>query len=188
VNAEQWERMVDAQTPATVADEQSSLVARAADGDADAFTTLVAQHHADMLRLAGAIGGDPDLARDAVQNAWQRAWIGLRQLRDRNRVRSWLLSISANECRQLLRRRKPTQAVPDCLIAGLADPAQHVDNLDLNTALDRLDPRDRELLALRYVLGYSSVELAPHFARSPEAVRGRLKRLVDRLRTELTDA
>lgn len=179
--------MVNAQTPATVPHELSSLVARAADGDRAAFTSLVALHHADMLRLAGAIAGDPDLARDAVQNAWQRAWVGLRGLRDRTRVRSWLCSISANECRQLLRRRRPTQQVPDYLVARLADPAEHIDNLDLNNALDRLDPRDRELLALRYVLGFTSVELASHFSRSPEAVRGRLKRLVDRLRMDLTD-
>ena len=72
-------------------------------------------------------------------------------------------------------------------MAGLADPAQLTDNLDLNDALDRLDPRDRELLALRYVMGFTSVELASHLSRTPEAVRGRLKRLVDRLRMELTD-
>ena len=160
-------------------------MARAASGDRVAFTRLVAAHHADMLRLAGVIVGDPDLARDAVQSAWQNAWTGLRRVRDHNRVRPWLLSIAANESRQILRRRRPTEA--DSLLTELLDPVDHFEDLDLRAAVDRLNPRDRELLGLRYVLGFNSVELASQFGLSPEGVRGRLKKLVDRLRAELTD-
>lgn len=146
---------------------------------------LVAAHHSDMLRLAGVIVGDADAARDAVQSAWQRAWTGLRRVRDHDRIRPWLLSIAANEARQILRRRRPTET--DDLLVQLPDPVDHFDDLDLRAAVDRLNPRDRELLGLRYVLGFSSVELASQFGLSPEGVRSRLKKLVDRLRSELTD-
>jgi RNA polymerase sigma factor (sigma-70 family) len=166
---------------------EASVVARAATGDRAAFTQLVAAHHPDMLRLAGVIVGDPEIARDAVQSAWQRAWTGLRRVRDHGRIRPWLLSIAANEARQILRRRRPTEDMPDELLAGLSDPVDHFDDLDLRAALDRLDARDRELLGLRYVLGFNSVELATQFGLSPEGVRGRLKKLIDRLRSELTD-
>lgn len=171
---------------AVIAGEQSSVVARAAAGDHDAFTHLVALYHADMSRLAGAIGRDPDLARDAVQNAWQRAWLRLSHLRDETKVRSWLLSVAANEARLLLRRRRPTEAIPEQIIVELGDPAHHLDDFDLNTALGRLDPRDRELLALRYVLGFTSVELADYLSLTPEGVRSRLRRLLERLRAELS--
>ena len=170
--------------PAAISDE-AAVVARAASGDRVAFTRLVAAHHADMLRLAGVIVGDPDLARDAVQSAWQSAWTGLRRVRDHDRVRPWLLSIAANESRQILRRRRPTET--DELLAQMPDPVDHFDDLDLRAAMNRLNPRDRELLGLRYVLGFSSVELASQFGLSPEGVRGRLKKLVGRLRSELTD-
>lgn len=160
-------------------------MARAAAGDQVAFTRLVATHHADMLRLAGVIVGDPDIARDAVQSAWQRAWTGLRRVRDHDRIRPWLLSIAANEARQILRRRRPTEA--EDLLVQMPDPVDHFEDLDLRAAVGRLNPRDRELLGLRYVLGFSSVELASQFGLSPEGVRGRLKKLVDRLRSELTD-
>jgi RNA polymerase sigma-70 factor, ECF subfamily len=179
--------MLDAGAGAPVAHEESSLVARAAAGDRAAFTSLVADHHADMLRLAGIIAGDGELAQDAVQLAWQRAWLGLRRLRDHDRIRPWLLSIAANETRQILRRRRSTESVPDYLFDALADPASRVDYLDLDMALDRMHPTDRELLGLRYVLGFTSVELAAYLHTTPEGVRGRLKRLVDRLRKELAD-
>ena len=171
-----------------VATAGDSLVARAAKGDAAAFTELVAEHHADMLRLAGVILGDADLARDAVQAAWQRAWTGLRRLRDHSRVRAWLLTIAANEARQLARRRLPTPAVSDHVLLGLADPVSHFGDMDLSAALDRLEPSARELLGLRYVLGFTSVELGAYLGLSPEGVRARLKKLIDRLREELSDA
>ena len=57
--------------------------------------------------------------------------------------------------------------------------------MDLAATLGRLDVGDRQLLALRYIAGFSSSELADHFAMTPAGVRSRLKRLLDRLRKEL---
>ncbi len=179
----------------TPTQSDKSLVARAAGGDRAAFTDLVMAHHPDMIRLAAAIVSDPDLARDAVQSAWQRAWTGLQGLRDETRVRSWLLSIAANEARQLLRNRRPTEPLPSPSILEWHDEAPRIDERgfgdeyrSLEAALDRLDPRDRELLALRYVIGFNSVELGAHVGLSAEGVRGRLKRVLDRVRKELADA
>jgi RNA polymerase sigma-70 factor, ECF subfamily len=188
VQANSWSVMSETRSVAPAAGGQSSLVQRAAAGDEAAFTSLVATHHADMLRLAGVIARDPDLARDAVQNAWHRAWKNLHRVRDRDRIRSWLLTITANETKQLLRRRPSIEVLPDDLLAGLDDPGRTEDFLDLNAALDRLDPRDRELLGLRYVFGYTSVELAEYLDISPEGVRTRLKRIVARVREELRRA
>lgn len=67
------------------------------------------------------------------------------------------------------------------------DPAGHVRDLDLANALTKLDPDDRALLALRYVAGFDSTELARATGRSPSGTRARLARLLDRLRTELSD-
>ena len=67
------------------------------------------------------------------------------------------------------------------------DPASHVRDLDLANALAMLDPDDRALLALRYVAGFDSTELARATGRSPSGTRARLARLLDRLRTELSD-
>jgi RNA polymerase sigma-70 factor, ECF subfamily len=186
VDIDRFDAVADMKHIALGAGEPSSVVARAAAGDHDAFTSLVAMYHADMTRLAAAIGRNPDLARDAVQNAWQLAWLRLSGLRDEAKIRPWLLSIAANETRLLLRRRRVTEDITDQFILELGDPAHHVDDLDLNAALGRLDPHERELLGLRYVLGYTSVELAEHFSLTPEGVRSRLKRLIDRLRQELS--
>src|SRR5262245_6497689 len=87
------------------AEQPGALVARAASGDTDAFTRIVAAHHADMLRVAHMISGDPETAADAAQAAWAIAWKRLGSLRDAARLRPWLMSIAANEARQLVRRQ-----------------------------------------------------------------------------------
>jgi len=66
-----------------------------------------------------------------------------------------------------------------------SDPATGVDSLDLLAAMDRLDPDDRALIAMRYVAGFNSSELSVATGKSPAATRQRLKRLLDRLREDL---
>ncbi len=165
----------------------ASLLTGVRSRDHAAFTALVVAHDADMLRLCIVICRDPDLARDAVQNAWHRLWSEPPRLRDELKLRSWLLSVAANEARQQLRRRRvgvvrelrsPTGRVS-------VDPAVAIDRLDLDAALARLDPADRELLGLRYALGMNSTEIGAHLRLSPEGVRSRLQRLLTRMRKDL---
>jgi RNA polymerase sigma-70 factor (ECF subfamily) len=164
----------------------TAVVVDAAAGDRAAFTELVSAYHADMLRLAMVISCDPDLANDAVQAAWQHAWRKLGQLRDPARIRPWLLSIAANEARQALRRRSHLVVMPEPMRDQAAGPAPDpIDTIELGRALATLKPDDRRLIALRYVSGFSAPEIAPMLGLTPEGVRSRLKRILDRLRKEL---
>ncbi len=165
----------------------AALLAGVRMGDHAAFTELVLAHDADMVRLCLVICHDRDLARDATQNAWHRLWSRPPTLRDEAKLRSWLLSVAANEARQQLRRRR-VGAVRELRARAAhepTDPAGNVGRLDLDDALTRLDPFERELLALRYVLGMNSSEIGAHLRLSPEGVRSRLQRLLTRMRKDL---
>jgi len=163
-------------------------VARAAAGDEAAFAGLVADHHASMARVAYSITGNADTAGEAVQSAWSIAWRRLGALRDHGSVRAWLVAIAANEARQALRRQRG-QLVVDIsnatVASGAADPADRISTIDLGRALSVLKPDDRMLLALRFVAGLDSTEIAAQLGGSASGVRSRLSRLVDRLRMEL---
>jgi RNA polymerase sigma-70 factor (ECF subfamily) len=170
----------------------ATLIGRAAAGDEIAFTRIVAIHHGDMTRVAYLVCGDLDLADDAVAAAWAIVWRRLGDLREADRLRPWLVTIAANEARGLIRRRSRRSIVElhvaDPGNAGHgADPAERTADLDLANAMSRLDPEDRALLALRYVAGFDSFELARATGRSASGTRARLARLLDRLRTELSD-
>ena len=165
-------------------------MALAAAGDELAFARIVQAYHDDMIRVCFVICGDVDVADEAVQAAWLIVWRKLGSLRDPSRLRPWLVSIAANEARLLIRRRR-RRTIVELEVADAAlsavDPAGRVADIDLTNALARLDPDDRVLLALRYVAGFDSTELARATGRSPSGTRVRLARLLARLRTELRD-
>ncbi|MFN8621204.1 MAG: RNA polymerase sigma factor [Chloroflexota bacterium] len=166
----------------------TTVVSAAAAGDADALTLIVRAHHDDMARLCFVICGDADLAQDAVQAAWPIAWRRLSSLRDPGQLRPWLMSVAANEARQLLRarRRRPSVPIHDVVAPALTgDPALDVELTDLALALARLSPDDRALISLRYVAGFDATEIGRALRISPSGVRTRLSRVLARLRTEL---
>ena len=145
-----------------------------------------------MTRVAFLICGDLDLADDAVAAAWALAWRKLAGLRNPEKVRPWLVTIAANEARRLAasrRRRSVLEIEVTPLVEGVRfkDPGSRPGDIDLANALNRLGPGDRALLALRYVAGFDSFEIAEAMGKSASGTRARLARLLSRLRTELSD-
>jgi RNA polymerase sigma-70 factor, ECF subfamily len=174
----------------------ADLVHAAATGDEAAFTELVARHHQDLLRVAYAICRDPALAEDSAQAAWAIAWRRMGDLKDPTQVRGWLVAVAANEARRTMRSRRPRlQEIPvgDVALADVADPRSDtlvdgIANADLRRALARLDPTDRALIALRYIAELGSEDIGRALGMSASGARGRLSRLLLRLREELDDA
>jgi RNA polymerase sigma-70 factor, ECF subfamily len=179
-----------------VIDDESirTAVAEAAHGDEVAFARIVAAHHDDMARVAFVVCGDVELAHEAVQAAWQKAWAKLDSIRAVDRLRPWLVSIAANEARQLIRSRnrrwlRETAIDGEAPSGGPAgsDPASRAAQLDLANALASLEPDDRTLVALRYAAGLTSDEIGRAIGMTGGGVRARLARLLTRLREELHD-
>ena len=86
-----------------------------------------------MTRVAYVVaGGDQELADDAVQAAWCVAWRKLGSLHDPARLKPWLVSVAANEARQLGRRQRRRAIVE--IDVTTVDPAA-ADPADLAGAL-----------------------------------------------------
>ena len=172
-------------------DTRDDLIERAVAGDEAAFARIVAAHHDAMTRVCFVVCGDIDDADEAVNAAWSIAWRRMRDVREPDRLRSWLVTIAANEARRVSRRDRRRPVYQLDLAADVpsrsGDPANRPQDLDLVNALARLDLEDRRLLALRYVAGFDSFELAKATGRSASGTRARLARLLDRLRKDLAD-
>jgi RNA polymerase sigma-70 factor (ECF subfamily) len=170
------------------AEPQRSIVERAIAGDEMAFARIVADHHEDMARMAYFVCGDLDIAEEAEQSAWAVAYRRLKDLREPDRLRPWLMSIAANEARQLVRsrgrRRVREVSVGEPTTARATDD---VALIDLANAIGRLDQRDRAIVGLRFVGGFESAEIGRAMGMSASAVRVRLHRALERLRKDLGD-
>jgi RNA polymerase sigma factor (sigma-70 family) len=149
------------------------LVERARGGDHLAFQALLEGRLAGLLRLAAAILGDDDDARDAVQQASLQAWRELPRLREPARFEAWLGRILTNACRTMLRGRR-RRHVREISVASLDDAsglaltgrtssglAERSGEIEIvSRAFDRLSADERILLALHHLEGRSIAETA----------------------------
>jgi RNA polymerase sigma-70 factor (ECF subfamily) len=167
---------------------QRSIVEQAVAGDEVAFARIVAAHHNDMARITFFVCGDLDVAEKAEQSAWAVAYRRLKDLRDPERLRPWLMSVAANEARQIARSRR-RRTIHELSIGDSARPRDidQAARIDLADALGRLDPRDRAIVGLRYLGGFESAEIGRAMGMTASSVRVRLHRLLERLRKDLGD-
>jgi len=167
---------------------QPSIVERAVAGDETAFARIVAAHHGDMARIAFFVCGDLDIAEEAEQSAWAVAYRRLKDLKDPERLRPWLMSVAANEARQIIRSRH-RRTVREIAVTDPSQP-RSVDQaalIDLHAALGRLDPKDRAIVGMRFIGGFESAEIGRAMGMTASGVRVRLHRLLGRLRKDLGD-
>jgi RNA polymerase sigma factor (sigma-70 family) len=175
--------------------DDADIVARARDGDLDAYELLVARHTALAYRTATLLGAGDD-AEDVVQEAFVKAFGKLRLFRGDSPFRPWLLAIVANEARNLQRSRRRREALA-VRAAGRADPPDHGSDQPaesavaaerraaLLAALRTLDDRDREVLVCRYLLDLSEAETAQTLGWRLGTVKSRAARALAKLRTRL---
>ena len=130
---------------------------------------------------------DRSLAEDLLQEAFCVALRSGSQLASARNQEAWLFGVGSNLALQALRKRRRIQlALSRFPIRSHAtdDPAEVVATREL---LEVLTPEDRSLLLLRYLHGFSAIELAEVTGLTADAVRQRLsrarKRLVDAAET-----
>jgi len=160
--------------PSSPADE-AEWARAAAGGDKPAFARLVEKHKQSVYGLCFRLLGAGEEARDAAQEAFVRAYTGIRDFDARQPFAAWVLRIARNHCIDLLRRRRPTLALAahdeeetgvapelsDHYAMGGEQAVQEIEaQRDLERAVASLPPRYREVIALFHVQHKSYADIA----------------------------
>jgi RNA polymerase sigma-70 factor (ECF subfamily) len=167
-------------------EQRPQVLARAVQGDAESFSRLIEPLLDPAYRLAAVMLADRGAAEDAVQEASLKAWRKIRQLRgDTASLRSWFLSIVANECRMAKRQRWWSVLKLAEMPTSNPGPEQGGGS-DLHRALLKLSPDDRLPLVLHFYLDLPLDEVARAMRVSPAAAKSRVYRAAKKLRSDLT--
>lgn len=148
--------------------------------DAGAFVALAEPLLPAAHRLACAMLRSRDEAEDAVQEAMLKAWRSFGRFRGED-MKPWLLTIVANQCRQV-RRGRWWSVIRSGDDLGPPRAAMSADTSDLRRALYRLPHGQQLVLVLRYYLDLSFDEMAVVLKTSPKAAKSRTYRALERLR------
>ena len=167
--------------------DDAALVARAREGDREAFTELVMHYQVPLYNMALRMVGSADDAADIAQEAFLRAWEKLRTLRG-NPFKPWLFQIAVNLCYDHFRRGKRLAAMPEegqeahvvSLGLPVPDPAERAEagerNRIVRDSINGLDPDLRTALILRDVNGLAYEEIAVVIRAPLGTVKSRIAR------------
>jgi RNA polymerase sigma-70 factor (ECF subfamily) len=103
------------------AEAEAALIAKAQRGDRGAYGELVRHYQRGVIRVVYRMCGDMELAQDAAQDAFIRAWLNLEQFTPGTSLRNWLYRIAVNAALDVLRRDAKT-AGKDLETLTLPDP------------------------------------------------------------------
>lgn len=175
--------------------EMGTLVAEARDGDRSAFDALVRRTWADTYSLAFRLTGNAEDARDVCQEAYLRAFRGLRRFRGDARFTTWLYRITANCASTHLgrRRRHRHEELDDELelsdLSPGVDPVGRSESASLRDAVQKalaaLPPKLRAVVVLRDIYDLSHEVIAAELGISVSAAKVRLHRARHRLRDDV---
>lgn len=146
-------------------------------GDPDAFGEIFRRHRDRMWALALRTTRDPELAADAVQDAFLNAFRRAGSFRGDSQVTTWLHRITVNACLDRLRRIRPAADIADHEPVDPRDRHRSVEvRLDVQTALAQLPEGQRLALTLVDMHGLSVAEAAQVLDVAEGTIKSRCSR------------
>jgi len=185
--------------------KDADLVELARKGRREAFRTIMQRCNQRLFRVARAVVRDDAEAEDIVEQAYGRAFTRLDSFRGDSSLSTWLVSITLNEARDRLRRRRPTvgleaveatpakvaDIIPFPGVAMAESPESVAARGQIRTlveqAVDELPEDFRMVFILRVMEECSIEETAADLGVKPETVKTRLHRARGLLRKALDE-
>lgn len=137
---------------------EKKLISKAVKGDRAAAEALLRTHQGKVYGYLVRLTSDKDLAAEALQETFLRAFRGLPTYDERNKFSSWLFRIAHNEgVRQLSRHTRRRESDPEDVFPNLADPSPSPGEIlekkeqqrMLKAAMSVLTPEERQVAHLR---------------------------------------
>jgi len=169
------------------AEAELDLISRAQQGDRQAFGELVRSHRAGVINVVYRMSGNVNLAEDAAQEAFIRAWTHLPGYRPRSPFRHWMYRIATNAALDMMRRERETVNLDALPLINPGDGPETVVLAEergerVRKAILALPAASRAVLVLREYEGLSYRDIADALRIPIGTVMSRLNYARSRLR------
>lgn len=175
---------------------ENGVIRSVLDGNINDFEQLVTAYEKNVYNLALRMVGDPDDAADITQETFIKAYRALGSFRGDSKFSSWLYRIASNVCLDFLRSRSRRAQVPLSFEnedaegeIELPDMSQNPEKVlmkklsmeAVRRGMEKLPPKQRQILVLRELCGLSYAELAQTLSVEEGTVKSRIFRARKRL-------
>jgi RNA polymerase sigma-70 factor, ECF subfamily len=178
----------------------SELIARAQNGEVEAFCRLAANHQRSLYLLALKYSGNHHDAEDLTQEVMLNAYRSIKQFKGMSSFHTWLSRIMVNAFLNQKRKNDPLagsqrqETTEEAFEAswGLRHPAHHSEQSATNSLmaqqilglLETIPPRQRLMFLMKHQEGLTCEEIAEAMGTSVGTVKKTLFRVVDKLRQQ----
>lgn len=159
------------------------LMGRVASGNLEALKFLFERHHKHVYNFLCKMSGDPELSEDITQDVFYKI-LKYRESYNNGKFISWLFTIARNNLASHYKNRGPHPIGMDQVGNSLQadEDSRAEENSQLQLALSRLNPADRELLILNRLQDIKYRELAEIMGSTTGAIKTKVSRALQKLK------
>ena len=150
----------------------------------DDFFDRIEKIRTKMIKIAYSYFSSESMAIDMVDEAIYKGYIKRKSLRELDYLETWMIRILINVCNSHYKKYSKINGIDELPEEATVDK---YDSLPLKVALQKLPEKYRQVVVLKYFLGYGIAEIADVTETPQGTVATRLKKALGLLRIELQD-
>ena len=154
------------------------------------FTQIYDKYIPDLYRIAKSRLLIEDDIYDAIQETGYKLYINANKIKDKNKIKIWLIKVLINECNKIYKNKKKEQKLQEKMIVNQSKEMKldRDDNLDFEILINKLKLEDRTILALYYASNLTTKEIAKILKKNENTIRSKIKRAKDFIRANLKES
>ena len=160
------------------------LVRKSKKGNNLAFSILIKSYEKDLYKVAIAMTKNEDDALDCIQEAILQAYISIKDLRQDEYFKTWLIKILINKCNALLKKNKKILNLDVSITEN--DKVEQSDRLELKDSINTLDSDLKIIVILYYYEDMSIKDISESLNVPQGTIKSRLSRARSKLKEMLS--
>lgn len=168
--------------------EEKRLVEKVKRGDRQAMDVLVKTYYQTIFAYFYRNTGDYHRSCDLTQEVFIKAISAIPAYKSNGKLKAWLFSIASNHLRNDWRYRKvhPQEELEENAV-GAQEISEELRKVELEEAMSKLPPEQREAVVLKYYHGLKAAEIAKVTHTREATIKSRLKYGLEKLKKLLGD-
>lgn len=169
------------------------LIKKVINGNSNAYKELIGMVERELYYIAKIKLHNDEDANDAVSQCIYKAYINLKNLKEKEKFKSWIRGILINECNAIYNKnKKSTRLIEKIKMGNITKFHENSinnvnDDLDFNVLISKLKEKEQIALTLYYKYGCNTTDIGKILNENPSTIKSRINRAEGKLKEMLKE-